>query len=544
MKAWMKAGAVLCVAVLTGWPMAASAQNIHTLPLVRPAGYAGQESLVSIINRSDTTGTVRITAIDDTGEHFGPVTLTLGARQGVNITSSDLEHGNAEKGLPSGVGDGSGSWRLDLATDLTIQPLAYIRTPDGFLTSMHDEAPVSEEGSHWVPFFNPGANTSKVSHLRIINPGATAATVTVTGRDAAGDAGSGTVSLTLPAGAARTLSAQDLERGGAGFSGRLGDGAGKWRLTVRSSADIQVMSLLATRTGHLANLSTAPSYAGDVAEPPPPRGDDHGDTLPTATVVGVPSTTAGRIEDDDDLDVFRFDLARAGRLTVQTTGGTDTLGGLGRVGDPASFASDDDSGAGLNFRITQEAAQAGSWSVAVGGFTTGAYTLHVEFSEAPPPSDYVGAIAIGWVGETCREGYGWNAALNYRDRDSAVAAVESGCRSRGLLRCTWIVTFSNCGALSYGESSTQCSLFGGWGQTRSAAESHALSECRADFPQCRLSVGGSSGRNATYCNGSAQAARGVEALSGGYMAEPQSGTSDSGPRLIPERSPRRAVEPR
>ena len=79
----------------------------------------------------------------------------------------------------------------------------------------------------------------------------------MTGIDDGGNAGSGTVSLTLAAGAARTLSAQDLERGGAGFSGRLGDGAGKWRLNVRSSANIQVMSLLSTRTGHLANLSTS-----------------------------------------------------------------------------------------------------------------------------------------------------------------------------------------------------------------------------------------------------------------------------------------------
>ena len=365
----------------------------------------------------------------------------------------------------------------------------------------------------------------------------------MTGRDAAGDAASGTVRLTLAAGAARTLSARDLERGGAGFSGRLGDGAGKWRLNVSSTADIRVMSLLATRTGHLANLSTAPSYAGDVAEPPP-RGDDHGGTPATATVVGVPSTTAGRLEVVGDLDFFRFVLPRTGRLLVWTTGGLDTVGVLTRQGEPDSVVVDDNSGAGRNFRIIQEGAQAGTWLLGLSGIPTGAYTLHVDFLAASPPSDYVGAIAIGWVGETCREGYGWNAALNYRDRDSAVAAVESRCRSRGLLRCTWIVTFSSCGALAYGESSTQCSLFGGWGQTRSAAESHALSECRADFTQCRLSVGASSGRNATYCNGSAQAARGVEALSGGYMAEPQSGTSNSGPRLIPERSPRRVVEPR
>ena len=257
MKAWMKTAAVLCLAVLAGWPMAAPAQTTHILPLVRPVGFAGQESLVRIISRSDTSGTVQVNAIDDTGESFGPVTLTLGARQALNITSSDWERGNAAKGLPVGVGDGEGSWRLELTTALTIEPLAYIRTPDKFLTSMHDEAPVSEGGDHWVPFFNPGSNTSKVSHLRIINPGTTEAEVTITGRDDEGKA-SGPVRLTLPAGAARTLTAQNLEAG-VGFGGRLGDGAGKWRLNVRSSADIRVMSLLHTRTGHLANLSTVPS---------------------------------------------------------------------------------------------------------------------------------------------------------------------------------------------------------------------------------------------------------------------------------------------
>ena len=85
-----------------------------------------------------------------------------------------------------------------------------------------------------------------------------AAEVTVTGRDDAGDAASGTVRLTLPAGAARTLTAQALEAGGAGFDGSLGDGAGKWRLNVSATADIQVMSLLSNHTGHLTNLSTAP----------------------------------------------------------------------------------------------------------------------------------------------------------------------------------------------------------------------------------------------------------------------------------------------
>ena len=382
----MKAVAVLCLAFLAGWPLAAPAQNTHTLPLVRPVDFAGQESLVRIVNRSDTSGTVRITAIDDTGERFGPVILTLDARQAVNITSRNLERGNTAVGLPIGIGDGSGSWRLELETALTIEALAYIRTPDGFLTSMHDVASMSEGGDHWVPIFNPGSNTQKVSHLRLINPGSTAAEVTVTGRDDLGDEASGTVSLTLPGGAARTLTAQALEAGGEGFDGRLGDGAGKWRLNVRSATDIQVMSLLATPTGHLANLSTAPSFV-DGGIPLPP--DDHGDTCDTATVVGANSTTAGRLETQRDIDVFRFELPSAGNLVVRSTAadgrtsvGPDTVGRLYRgdtEGGWTEVAWDDDA-VGVHFRIDVPEAQAGTWCVTVAGIgtATGAYTLHVE----------------------------------------------------------------------------------------------------------------------------------------------------------------------
>ena len=51
------------------------------------------------------------------------------------------------------------------------------------------------------------------------------------------------------------------------MSGGLGDGEGKWRLTVTSEQTIQVMSLLSSPTGHLVNLSTA--APGGVAVPPP-----------------------------------------------------------------------------------------------------------------------------------------------------------------------------------------------------------------------------------------------------------------------------------
>ena len=178
-----------------------------------------------IINHSERAGTVSIHAIDDTGERFGPVSLSLEAMQTRHFNSVDLENGNAAKGLIAGVGDGTGNWRLELSSELSIEALAYIRTPDGFVTSMHEVAAASEEGSnrYHVPFVNPGSNSNQESLLRLINPGSGDARVVITGVDDAGDAPPlGEVSLTLAAGAARMLSARELERGGSGLTGSFG----------------------------------------------------------------------------------------------------------------------------------------------------------------------------------------------------------------------------------------------------------------------------------------------------------------------------------
>ena len=55
------------------------------------------------------------------------------------------------------------------------------------------------------------------------------------------------------------LTLAQLERGdGAGLRGALGDGAGKWRLTVSSDGQVEAMSLLESPSGRLANLSAPP----------------------------------------------------------------------------------------------------------------------------------------------------------------------------------------------------------------------------------------------------------------------------------------------
>ena len=230
----------------------------HSVPLFPSAADPdGREGFVRVVNRETRAGSVTITAVDDAGQAHGDVTLALGAGQTVHFNSEDLERGNAAKGLSGSVGTGSGNWRLALSGDVDIDVLGYIRHVDGFLTSMHDAAPVADT-RHRIAFFNPGSNRAQVSSLRLINSGAAPASVTITGRDDSGASPGGPVRVTLPAGAARTYTAEQLEEGGADLRGALGDGVGKWRLVVESSQPVLAMSLLASPTGHLTNLSTAP----------------------------------------------------------------------------------------------------------------------------------------------------------------------------------------------------------------------------------------------------------------------------------------------
>ena len=139
--------------------------------------------------------------------------------------------------------------------------LAYVQSEDGFVGAVHDGVP-RVGGVHRVGVFNPASETSQASRLRLVNPGVQSAAVRIEGIDDAGASSGGAVTLTLAGGAARTLGAEALESGvGAGLSGALGDGEGRWRLAVSADTAIEVMSLLADPSGHVANLSTAPGAA-------------------------------------------------------------------------------------------------------------------------------------------------------------------------------------------------------------------------------------------------------------------------------------------
>ena len=236
---------------------APSADGVWRVPLFPAASSSAAEraGFVRIANHGPA-GEAAVVAVDDGGVRVGPVALRLGARQTTHFNSQDLEQGNAAKGLPVGVGTPTqGDWRLQITSASDIRVTSFVRAAGGFLTSMHDVAP-AEGNVHRVVFFNPAGNTQQQSLLRLVNEGDTAANVTVTGVDDAARPG-GEVRTTIPAGRSISLTATQLEEGGDGLSGRLGDGVGKWRLRVESNRPLSVMSLLESPSGHLTNLSTA-----------------------------------------------------------------------------------------------------------------------------------------------------------------------------------------------------------------------------------------------------------------------------------------------
>ena len=245
----------------TSWVQA----ELYTLPLfVTPTSTDAPTGVVRILNATDESGSVAVYAIDDAGTRFGPATHALDAAAAAEFSASDLTSGNASKGLPEGVGSLSGHVRLEIVTDLQIVPAAYVRAADGTLSTMHDTVRAVEASDggyeYLVPIFNPSTETIRPSSLRLINPGNSAASVTIEGRDDHGTAATGgTVQLNLTAGAAQTLTAQQLEAGDtslANLTGQLGAGVGKWRLSVSSDQPLQVVNVVSSTSGLMNNLST------------------------------------------------------------------------------------------------------------------------------------------------------------------------------------------------------------------------------------------------------------------------------------------------
>ena len=230
-----------------------------TVPLFTQSTSTGSISYLRVINHSTEAGTVSIVAYDDAGSSYGPATLDIDAGEAVHFNAGDLEEGNEDKGLRDGIGTGTGAWRLELTSALDIEVFSYSRTQDGVVSGMQDVVPLTGSG-YRIALFNPASTVGQISRLRLINPGAEPAAVTIEGKDDGGESSGGAVRLTLPARGSRQVTAAELESGdGEGLAGALGDGTGRWRLLVTADRPIEVMNLLASSSsGAMTNLSTGP----------------------------------------------------------------------------------------------------------------------------------------------------------------------------------------------------------------------------------------------------------------------------------------------
>ena len=270
-KARLAAGPIVSVVLagaLSAMCSGASAAT-HRLPLLPSASDAPREGVVRILNHSGEAGDVAVTAIDDSGRAFGPVTLSVEAGQVIEFSSMDLERGNADKGIATGIGGGQGDWRLVLETDLDIEPLVQVRTPSGFIGELDATVP-RRSFYHVVPLLAPSGAFARGGQLRLVNGSDSSALVILFGIDDSGRVAPGQISTILPGGGARTFDALELEQGKPGLlRGRLGHGTGDWRLLVFADGEIEVMTLLENPAGPLANLSSVGAADQDISLFPP-----------------------------------------------------------------------------------------------------------------------------------------------------------------------------------------------------------------------------------------------------------------------------------
>ena len=238
-----------------------------TVPLFPGASDpSGRRGLLRIVNHSTRGGAVRIAAFDDSGRRHRPFTTQIGAGRTVHLHSDDLE-------AELSAGAGAGGRRLVASSDLDIEVLSYIEHADGFLTAMHDVAPLA---GHRVATFASGGR------LRLVNAEEVAARVTVTAVDDRGLSSAGAFEVTVPAAATRELAAAEM-----GFGGT----SGNRRLVIDSEGWVAAMSLLEGPSGHLANLSTEPRRDPvPVSEPP------------VVATLGNPAGVASSVVDGEGFD--------------------------------------------------------------------------------------------------------------------------------------------------------------------------------------------------------------------------------------------------
>jgi len=217
-----------------------------------------------ITNLSDALADIDVWGHGDDGQKSVVAQFTLAAGETTGYRITELEDGAPNKGLAGAIGTGTGDWRINFESSAALRIVGFYRNPQtGFLNSLHDTAHAGLAGQkHILPMVNPGSNPNQVGKIRLLSSDLQdEATVQIFGID---DQGvrfpeNGFVDAIVPAGGALTLTMAELEQGSSNpaVTGALGDGAGKWRLTITSNTAIGVMSLIFAPNGYLSNVSSS-----------------------------------------------------------------------------------------------------------------------------------------------------------------------------------------------------------------------------------------------------------------------------------------------
>ena len=169
---------------------------------------------------------------------------------------------------------------------------------------------------------------------------------------------------------------------------------------VSVSMSGNTMSLVGVAEGTATVTVTATDPEGLSATTPSTVTADYGDSIETGAPVAIGDTVQAAMTDGDE-DFFSITIPRDGfPLRVFTVGTTDTYGYL-LDQNGTSIASDDDSGAGLNFSIVL-GLDAGTYYLRIRGAfgDTGPYTLIVEEGEADDHGNSIATATSVAIGDT------------------------------------------------------------------------------------------------------------------------------------------------
>ena len=239
--------------------MSRGAGGLHRVSLFPSASDgSGRRGVVRVVNRSPASAEVGIDAFDATDRAYERLRLSLGGDSSEQFDSTDLEQGNAEKGLEGSTGSDEGDWWLELASESDIEVLSYVDMATGPMSAVRGAAGVETgTGMRYEAVLLAGAS----GELRLLNAGGRAVEVRVSGTDDAGAPG-GEVELTLAPWVSRTLAREALGEGEAGLRGALGAGTGSWRLILEADGEIDVLSLVRGAGGKLSDVSRRGRPAG------------------------------------------------------------------------------------------------------------------------------------------------------------------------------------------------------------------------------------------------------------------------------------------